>query len=237
MLASAEREVQFLVDGLITANSITVIAGEGGSGKSWLAFDLAVACMRSRSSWMGAPVLREGPVLLYTLDNPTPVTATRFARLGLNAADPLHYHSFDADPVYRLPAFEKQFLAQVEHLKPALIVIDSLRHVHAENENDNQRMTEVMLSFKRARDKLGASVVLVHHVTKLAEAGDLARIRGATEIVNSSDVAVVAQKTGPNTGKLSWVKHRGWLPDEATNSAHYKIIDKGDQSFVQRVAK
>ena len=80
---------------MVPSRAITLLLGPPGSGKSWLAYSLALAVARG-DRWLGIePPARQGPVLILNYDNPTPEMGRRFKKLGMTAADPIWFHSVD----------------------------------------------------------------------------------------------------------------------------------------------
>lgn len=231
MLAAAELKPRMLVEGSIPAGAITLIVGEPGAKKSWLAYDLALAVAQEGRTWLGSPVTPHGPtrnVLVLNYDNPTPECGRRFKRLGLQGADPVWFHSVDLAPL-RLPAAEAELRVLVSHLKPSLIVVDSFRQAHDQDENSSQAMAIVMGHLKSFYAS-GCSVVVVHHAGKssgFASAEGVAKARGSGEIAGSADCIINVARS-EDLDVATWAKHRSWEIPACDESLSFKLQDAGE---------
>jgi RecA-family ATPase len=240
MLAAAELKPKMLVENAIPAGAITLIVGEPGAKKSWLAYDLALAVAQGRT-WLGTPVTPHGPtrnVLVLNYDNPTPECGRRFKRLGMTPEDPIFFHSVELAPL-RLPAAEAELRAIVEHLRPSLIVVDSFRQAHDQDENSSQAMAKVMGHLKGFYAN-GASVVVVHHAGKsssnpLSESSAVGKARGSGEIAGSADCIINVSRVDADEGGgdvAHWGKHRSWEIPPLDESVRFELLDHGEQTVL-----
>lgn len=238
MLRAAEIETPFLVPGMIPAGAITLIVGEPGAKKSWLAYALAISTAQG-GTWLGRPVTPMGPtcnVLVLNYDNPTNECGRRFARLGMQPDDPIFFHSVDVDPL-RLPKAAEDLLAIFQAIRPSLVIVDSLRQSHDADENSSKEMAVVMGCMKQLRGA-GAAVVIVHHAGKseLVTSGT-GKARGSGEIVASADAQINVSKSDEqdDVDVAVWAKHRSWNMPTADESKAFEVIDIGDASEVREV--
>ena len=235
MLQAAKISTPFLVPGMIPAGAITLMVGEPGAKKSWLAYGLAIATAQG-GKWLGRATTPQGAsrnVLILNYDNPTNECGRRFARLGMAEDDPIYFHSVDVDPL-RLPTHADDVLAIAQALRPSLVVIDSLRQAHDADENSSKEMAAVMSSFKALRSG-GCSVVIVHHAGKSAlTMSAVGSARGSGEIVASADAQInVAKSEQDDIDVAVWAKHRSWPMPMADESLEFEVADDGDATHVR----
>jgi RecA-family ATPase len=225
-LAAAQLRTDFLIPDAIPAHAITLIIGVPGSGKSWLAYALAMSTMRG-DDWLGITPERTGKVLVLNYDNPTPEAGRRFLRLGLEARDEgmFFMHSVE-DGALRLPEKQKELLGIAEEIRPTLVIVDSLRQAHTSDENSSQEMAIVMSALKGLA-KLGPAVVVVHHSLKSQEAIGVGKARGTGEIPASADAQITL------TGDVAdWDKHRSWAMSPEEERIGFEVVDRGERTFV-----
>ncbi|CAM5420211.1 hypothetical protein FALB51S_02494 [Frigidibacter albus] len=184
------RPPEFLVDGLIETDTLGLIFGDPGCGKSFLAVDLAL-CVAAGADFHGRGV-RQGAVF-YIAGEGHNGLVRRFAAWGRLRNQPLH----------SLPMFKSERAAQfldgasaqavarsvsdlaAQHGAPAMIVVDTLaRNFGAGDENSTQEMG----AFVAAMDDLranwpGAVVLIVHH----SGHGEKQRARGAMALKGALD--------------------------------------------------
>jgi RecA-family ATPase len=240
MLAAAQSKPLFLVDQMIPAGAITLMVGIPGAKKSWLAYSLALATARG-GEWLGKTVTPWGeepegcetvgaPVLVLNFDNPTPECGRRFKRLGMTPDDPIHFHSVEIDPL-RLPKSAESLRAIVSHVRPALVVVDSLRQAHDSDENSSSDMAVVMGALKQLYVG-NAAVVIVHHATSNADGNTKAR--GSGEILASADAQItVSYDVDEECDNALWAKHRSWEITDEEASVDFELVDEGESTILR----
>lgn len=87
----------------------------------------------------------------------------------------------------------------VEHVRPALVVVDPLNRAHGADENRPTQMTPVMDALAGIAYDFGCAVLCVHHLAKPSaeRRGDIwDRFRGATSIRSGTDANLVLDGAG-----------------------------------------
>ena len=223
-------EIDWLVPGAIPRGSVVFLNGEPETGKSWVAYELAKA-VASCGKWMGRGIPLPSPemVLLLNYDNPTPTLKLRLSKLAFNKDMPVYCHTIGMTKPHvkglpemlTLPKNEERLKMLVEHHRPSLVVVDSLRQANRADENNSQEMASMMAIFKSWTTISNATVVILHHTSKNDSASSWkASGRGSGEIIGSSDVIVQVED-----GKLIWSKARAWEIG-LTKECSFKIVDK-----------
>jgi hypothetical protein len=210
-----------LVRHLIGENSLPVMFGQPGCGKSFLSLDVAlhVAC---GWPWFGLPVMKCGVVFIPAEGQRGIVKriAAFRKRHGLDldaeipfAAIPLPIdlrseHGDTSALVLAVAQARKVFDCAV-----GLIVIDTLsRTFGGGNENDSADMAAFVANIDRLRTETGAAVLIVHHAGK----DDARGLRGHSILKAAADTVIeVSGQDGIRTLKVEKQK------DGETGAARY----------------
>lgn len=187
----------YLIKGLLPKAALGVLYGESGSGKSFLALDMAFAIARG-IPWRGLRTKQHKVVYLAAEG------ASGFRnRL---AAYALHHDLKDSDIPLQIIDAAPNFLLKDDALdicraaladsgRPGLIVIDTFAQVLAgANENASEDMGKALAHCKGIHKATGALVLLVHHSGKDASRG----ARGWSGLRAAADVELEVSRSGDN---------------------------------------
>jgi putative DNA primase/helicase len=200
------------VRGVLPARGLAAIAGPSGSGKSFLAFDMAAAIARGER-WFGQRV-ESAPVVYVALEG--------------EAGYALRMQAWEAHHGQRLPIDERfNFFARapfklteaqdVEDLASvvpagAVVIIDTLNRAAPESdENSSRDMGLILEAAKRLQALTGGLVVLVHHTGKDESKG----LRGHSSLFAALDAVVTVSRDGD---RREW--RLGKSKDGADGEAH-----------------
>jgi 5S rRNA maturation endonuclease (ribonuclease M5)/archaellum biogenesis ATPase FlaH len=183
-------KVEWVVDRLIPKESITVLFGKGGIGKTWLVMDIA-RCIGSGIDYLGYKA-QQAPVIFIDFENPITVLNTRTQRLG--EAEGVHFWRVGNE--LKPPNLDSLEWEQYKELpKGAVLIFDTLRASQSGDENDSRAMANIMHRMKELRD-LGFTIILLHHTAKNTDNVS----KGSTAIVDLADhilgLTRVRQKEG-----------------------------------------
>jgi hypothetical protein len=180
VMTLAAPKTEWIVEGLIPRASVTLLAGEPGSYKSWLALTLL------RSVMTGGKFLERECAALTALyldrENPLTVVRDRLAMLGIESLGSTKIWGGwlpDAPPTIG----DRRLLEMARERRP-LIIFDSLIRFHSADENSATEMAEVMQNL-RALANAGATVVAQHHKPK----AEGSHYRGSSDIAGGVDTA------------------------------------------------
>lgn len=172
-----------LVVGLIRAQSVNLLVGETGSGKSMLALNLALAVSTGSESWIGYEVIGEGKVLYLNSEMALPDIRRRLEKMlrALPVGTDISTLSIPRE----LPLLRdciKAIMRECETGGYVLIIADCLYFMHDEDENDSSSMRDLMRLFLVLRDKFNLAVVVVHHLRKGGDGSrsQMNQIRGSS---------------------------------------------------------
>lgn len=169
LLAKPEPSLTWLIEGLWTDQSKGLIAGNPNIGKTWLALDMLISIV-SGELCLGQfkPPVR-APGLLIEEEASHLNLSRRIHALargrGLSHASLSElYHMTHQFP--KIPTHEKELISLIRGSGVKLVVFDSLRRFHTAKENSSDEMQAVLDSFSRIGLETGASVILLHHLSK-----------------------------------------------------------------------
>lgn len=171
-------KVEWVVDRLIPKESIIIIFGKGGIGKTWLTMDLA-RCIGGGLPWFGLSAI-ETIVIFVDFENPLAVLNCRTQKLG-DAKGVYFWRSGNEKiPAPRLDSPEWVLYKTLP--KGALLIFDTLRASQGKDENASNDMGFIMGRLKELRD-MGFTIILLHHTAKNSDKVS----KGSTAIVDLAD--------------------------------------------------
>lgn len=158
-IRSLNIKIEWLIDGIIPKNAVTLFFGRGGIGKTTLAMQMCSA-IASGQNFLGKDT-QKTTVIYVDYENSLPVLSDRLKTVG--ADDVLFWSS--ADDPKKLDQQDDVYLNLLRQNPNCLFVFDTLRSAQDGDENDSRFMAGVMKSVRKLRD-YGATIVLLHHTKK-----------------------------------------------------------------------
>jgi len=188
LLHEPEEEVNWLVEGLIPAKSVVVLAAKPKVGKSTAARSMALAVARG-DRWLGR-ACAQGPVWYLAFEGRRQDIKMHFQQMDARDEDAI---SIFAGQAPRAVVREVQQLAECE--RPALIIIDTMqRFLRAKSTDDYAEMTTRLDTVIGIVKRSGATIMLLHHNGKAARA-TLDNVLGSTAIAGSADTVLLLSRT------------------------------------------
>jgi KaiC/GvpD/RAD55 family RecA-like ATPase len=200
------QPVQWLVERYIEANSMAVMFGEPGAGKSFIALDMA-CCIATGEMWQGFPV-KQGAVFYIAGEGHSGISRRLKAwslHRGVvpenvmvsNTAVPLT----DAESVKTLVRIIGAMVNK--YGAPALIVVDTLaRNFGGLDENSTKDMGLFVQHMDRLKHELQTTVLVVHHTGQ----GDKSRARGSIALKGATDIELRVEVKAGGTIALQTTK-------------------------------
>jgi hypothetical protein len=182
LMAIADLSTPWRCDGLVADGYVTVLAGKGGEGKSWLTHALAGGTQQG--STVAGIKCKQGRVAIFDAENGPKLIARRFKGIGM----PL-----DALDVYDAAGLALNSAHVVAEIVRALngvqlAIFDSLRTLApGVKENDSDEIAPVMNSLREIARKTEAGVLVIHHRGK----DSTLAYRGSSAILDQCDVMMV----------------------------------------------
>ncbi len=194
---SVQLSFAYLIKGLLPKAALGVLYGESGSGKSFLALDMAFAIARG-IPWRGLRTKQHKVV--YLAAEGASGFRNRLAAYALHndlKDQDIPLQIIDAAPNFLLKddALDICKAALADAGRPGLIVIDTFAQVLAgANENASEDMGKALAHCKGIHKATGALVLLVHHSGKDASRG----ARGWSGLRAAADVELEVSRSGDN---------------------------------------
>ena len=174
----------------LLAGTIGVLYAPGGRGKGFFLLQaaIAVACRGPGADPMELGLSSHGRAVYISAEDPAAVLHHRFRSMcaGMPQATREELREqLSVVPAYALgidvgsPAWCDALAQYCEGAR--LVVLDTFRRVHHEDENGNGEMADIMGRVEQIAARTGAAILLAHHVNKAGEAA-----RGATAIIDNA---------------------------------------------------
>jgi len=157
----------YLVDGLLVRGETTLISGDTGAGKTWVAHSLAVAVVNG-GSWLDRRV-KAGTVIYIDEENPLHVVVGRLRAFGLDehAASRLHYFERNGARLGDGGQTDAWLRSYAEEHQPDLILVDTAMAATAITEvNDNTAVVRLVGTLRELAKTHNCAVVVLHHERK-----------------------------------------------------------------------
>ena len=230
------RELQFM------EGRPTLITAAAGTGKTWMLMSFLLAFAAGRSSWLDRYSLQaEGPVLHLNVDMGGRAVQRRYQRLakgmGLSLADlGERVHLVNSDKLPRgftlLSAEAEDVIVRVVEEKGVrLVLIDSLRPLLGNLDENKSECAGALRVLERASARTGATFLLIHHQGKPSKDGDgrgssQHRARGSSAIIDASEATYSVEAAGFPGGMRV---EQGKAPNGARNDPFFvRLEDVGE---------
>jgi RecA-family ATPase len=165
--------IEWVWDGWIPRGLLTVMGASQGSGKSFVATDLAWRIIENRGYPDGAPIKKPGGNVIYVDGEMVPQILNR--RVEWYGLDKRKLFMLLAEPGEMLDLGQQRYhdrLSEMtEILKPELIVIDSLSTIHSSGQNGVEDVRGLIGYLTRLAGWANCGLVLIHHIRKPANGG------------------------------------------------------------------
>lgn len=188
------------VDQLIPAGTVTLFSGDGGTGKSLAALQLAVGTVLGRA-WFGVAIKQPGGALFLTAEDDIDEVHRRLADIAtadhvpLSALDRLAISSLAGlDALLAVPGSVGRVLVPtgvyealrgyVEAHRPALVVLDTLADLFGGEEVNRAQVRQFVAMLRAVAIDFGTTVVLLAHPS-VAGMKDDTGLSGSTAWNNS----------------------------------------------------
>ena len=171
---------EWLVEGKIPIGDVTLLYGDGGTGKSLLALQLACS-VATGGDWISLPVT-QGPVFCLSAEDDQDELHRRLSNIcnasftGLDALNDLHLLSLaggdavlgatDAQGQIHATGVYSQLREQIELVQPTLVVLDTLNDLFSGNENDKGQARQFISLLRRIAFDQRCAVLLLAHPSR-----------------------------------------------------------------------
>jgi AAA domain-containing protein len=220
---------QWVVEGVLPAEAVSMVYGHSGTGKSFWALDMAL-CIATGRKWNERAV-RPG-VVIYVAGEGTSGYKARLEAWEQKHGVRAEEFSLRPEPVrlWHNPESVQRFLNDVTgaNVRPVLVVLDTLGTcLGGANENDNGQMRELLDSAEAISRVWGAAVLLVHHTPKVGEGA-----RGAQALQDGVAMHARLQGDGKTYGTLTCTKQKDAAPFAPIRRTLHKVsLENGAEAL------
>ena len=217
---------RWLIEGLWAEQAVGIVGGEPKCCKSFLGLCMAVSVAAGVPCLGRFPVATRGPVLLFAAEDAPHIVRARLQGICASAGvpwDSLDIHVI-VDPVVRLdvPADRARLLAEVERLRPRLVVLDPFVRLHRIDENTASEVAPLLAYLRELQRTLGCAVALIHHARKGGHARAGQALRGSSELHAWGDSNLYLRRDGERL--LLSIEHRAAA---SSSGLELELADRG----------
>ncbi len=206
LLAMEFPGADWLIRGLISKESITIIGADPKASKTWTLVDLALAISAGGRAMGEFPSLvPPSPVALFLNEDGQRSVKNRIRALSAG-------YDYEPDRTWNIHTQTREpldlgdmaqvaaFIADVRAItpKPVMLGIDPLRNVHDAEESSSTEMRPILRALGAIRQLCGCAVVVVHHAAKAGKDDRRtggARLRGSSAIDGFRDGLISLEET------------------------------------------
>lgn len=181
--------IEWVIDRLFSAGSVSILFGEPGSKKTYALLDAAV-CVAHGVKWLDFDT-RKSPVLIIDEESGK-------RRMNRRLGEVLRGHMADGSTPIHYTTLERFQLAQladalavesaIEESGARFVIIDALADIMpGADENAVKDVQPIFLALRGIAERTQAAIVVVHHANKIGT------YRGSTAIKGAVDLLLVAQ--------------------------------------------
>jgi hypothetical protein len=185
LFEAPEEQQKWLVEDLLPAGGMSLLAGKPKAGKSTLARQLALSVAT------GKPFLQretqQGAVIYLALEEKRQEVKDHFRALGATGGELIKIH-YGSAPVAAMD--EAKNLLQ-RHPASLLIIDPLFKFTRVKDANDYAQMTAALEPILALARKTGTHVVCVHHAGKAERSDTADSILGSTAILGNVDTALL----------------------------------------------
>lgn len=228
-----EIPTTYLIEDLIVEDTICMLSGESGIGKTWFYLELAVK-LATGQLFLDKYKGQKYGTLIIDKENKMSMIKNRLAML--TREKDLNIHVTNNQEIILSDDWINMIIETCHRLNLRMVVFDSLRRVFVGNENNSDEVNEIYKKLHKLREA-GITVLLIHHHNK----GENKSPRGSSDLVNQLDIHLALEKNGTQL-KLTIPKTR-WFPPapvsiriDTDTTSYFKLTACGAEN-VQTVLK
>ncbi len=160
--------IEWVWKGYIPRGLLTVLGASQGSGKSFVALDLAHRVIDKLGYPDGFPIARPGANVIYVDAEAVPQILRERANHYNMDQKKLFLMLGDQGEMIDLglPKYQDRLTEMTNYLKPELIIIDSLSSIHTRGQNNVEDLRSLVGYLIRLGSWGNCGVLLIHHIRK-----------------------------------------------------------------------
>ena len=189
-------------NGILLDGTILLIVGPAKSKKTFLTQNLALSIAMG-NDFAGFKITKPKKVLYYLAEGGYYPNRERLRKMAENISPDNTENFLIAFPPYMLINHKENYDEICKTIKDSdaeVVIFDPLIRFHDVDENSATGMSEVFGKIKQLIEKLGISVILVHHTGKVQSKGG----RGSSVIIGEYDSCITIHKAQDNYIRLTY---------------------------------
>jgi len=228
-------DIAWIVEQMLAQQTINILGGDAGVGKTWLGLVLAHAVASGRP-WLGRFPVCQGPVLYYDEESAPVLLHHRIAALRKAEPDlPADLEiCYRLDTGLQIDVLESVAMIEsdLEDQAAALVVIDSFRACFAGDENKSSEVRVALHNLRRIAHEWGCAILVLHHTRKISQASNASSqmLRGSTDLRGAVDNHLFLRAREPGSLIFEHEKSR-WAPPVDTFGIQFISSDDGGLSL------
>lgn len=237
----------WLIDGWLTKENFTIVAGQPQSYKTYLVLDMAWALCTGNDFLGQFPVRQTGNVLICQMEDSNKNFAKRLSAIdncyyGMNPTEITDDYIIFGRNIEYAPMIPRDFrfsfenritLLQLEEIikltKPVMVIIDPLRAISEDVDKYFAKVgKQIDDQLRPLRDKYNVGFTMVHHATKNGGIGQ-SKIFGSNIMIGAFESKLLLERVNPNNPNDSRIKvdrffkeEGNQLPIQLTFNVDYK---------------
>jgi len=188
--------------GVLLDGTILLIVGPAKSKKTFLTQNLALA-IAFGNDFSGFRIPKPKKVFYFLAEGGYYPNRERIKRMvkgkDLKYSDNFMLGCFNYLPIDNDEAFDMMYKLIAE-AKPEVLILDPLIRFHNADENSASQVSQVFGRLRQLIDKLGISIILVHHTGKVESRGS----RGSSAIIGEYDSRITLHSESNGNTRLSF---------------------------------
>ena len=154
--------IDWIWEGSLAPGTLSMLHGEGGLGKSWIALKIGEQMLRDDGTLFDKPINRGGVVILDGENAETQIHSRIHYTTISETADLHYYMVFDA--ILGLEELTDEYLDYIiDQHSPRLIIIDSQRALYAGDEKEQSEAGRMLRRFARKIEHHPCAYLFIHH--------------------------------------------------------------------------
>lgn len=212
VMSTPQPEFDFVLPGML-AGTVGSLVSPGGVGKSFLALELALLVGTGHDLLgMDCP-LKKGRVAMLCLEDPEDALRHRIHALGKYLPPEVRTKLHEQVQIFALlgkktSIFDSAFFGWVQQAAKGtrLVIIDTLRRVHSEDENDAAKMSDLLGRLEQIAEQERCAILFLHHTTKNAA------------LNGQADMQQASRGSSVLTDNIRWQSYLGVMSEPEANS-------------------
>ncbi|HJQ09211.1 MAG TPA: AAA family ATPase [Candidatus Saccharimonadales bacterium] len=185
---------EWLVDGLLAAQAMTLVSAAPNTFKTFLMLDMALSIAQGKKLF-GELETQQANILIVDEESQDYGLYERFRKFNAPKGLPIYWLSRLRHKITD-ESYLDSIISRCAALDIGLVMFDSLTRMHDCEENSSKEMAKVMDAFKKLTD-YGIAVLLLHHTNKGINVSPENAIRGSSEIFAAPDSHIAMRRLSP----------------------------------------